>query len=84
MKKIFSVIIAFLPIFLLAQEVDNRGYIVEVGQDCPDFELTLQDGTKTSLKELNGKLVMLQFTASWCGVCRREMPRLTKMVRLSI
>lgn len=76
MKNILSIIILFLPFLLLAQEVDNRGYIVKVGQACPDFELTLQDGTKTSLKELNGKIVMLQFTASWCGVCRREMPHI--------
>jgi len=79
MRKILSIaVIALLPVFLLAQEVDNRGYIVEVGQTCPDFELTLQDGTKTSLKELNGKIVMLQFTASWCGVCRREIPHIEK------
>ena len=59
----------------------NRGYIVKVGDQAPDdFELNLTNGTKTSLKELRGKIVILQFTASWCSVCRREMPHLENEV----
>jgi peroxiredoxin len=56
---------------------DDRGYIVKVGDQAPDdFELVLNNGTKTSLKKLRGKIVVLQFTASWCSVCREEMPHL--------
>jgi peroxiredoxin len=59
----------------------DRGYIVKVGDQAPDdFELVLTDGTKTSLKQLRGKVVILQFTASWCSVCREEMPHLQKDV----
>lgn len=55
----------------------DRGYIVKVGEQAPDdFELVLDNGQKTSLKQLRGKVVVLQFTASWCGVCRKEMPHL--------
>lgn len=59
-----------------AQEVtpDEVGYIVKVGGEAPDFEMTLTDGQKVKLSSLRGKVVMLQFTASWCGVCRKEMP----------
>lgn len=59
-----------------AQEVtpDEVGYIVKVGDVAPDFEMTLTDGQKVKLSSLRGKVVMLQFTASWCGVCRKEMP----------
>ena len=53
---------------------DKAGYIVKVGDMAPDFEMTLTDGTKVKLSSLRGKVVMLQFTASWCGVCRKEMP----------
>jgi peroxiredoxin len=56
---------------------DERGYLVKVGDQAPDnFELILNDGSKTSLKKLRGKIVVLQFTASWCSVCRKEMPHL--------
>lgn len=55
----------------------DRGYIVKVGDQAPDdFELVLDNGQKTSLKQLRGKVVVLQFTASWCSVCRKEMPHL--------
>lgn len=56
---------------------DDRGYLVKVGDQAPDdFKLVLQNGKTTSLKELRGKIVVLQFTASWCSVCRKEMPHL--------
>ncbi len=53
---------------------DNVGYIVKVGQIAPDFTMTTVDGQTVRLSDLRGKVVMLQFTASWCGVCRKEMP----------
>lgn len=52
---------------------DNE-YIVKVGDMAPDFTLELTDGSTFTLSEQRGKVVMLQFTAGWCGVCRKEMP----------
>lgn len=78
MKKIFIGLLAFVIVSSTFAQQENRGYIVNVGDDCPDFNITLQDGSKTSLEELKGKVFMLQFTASWCGVCRREMPHIEK------
>ena len=57
-------------------QADERGYIVKVGDQVPDFDLQMMDGTTLNIKELQGKVVMLQFTASWCGVCRKEMPHI--------
>ena len=56
----------------------DYGYMVKLGQTVPDFNLVLPNGFKTSIKALRGKVVMLQFTASWCGVCRKEMPHIEK------
>lgn len=57
---------------------DSTGYIVKVGDIAPDFTMALIDGQEITLSSLRGKVVMLQFTASWCGVCRKEMPFIEK------
>ena len=54
--------------------VYEHDYIVKVGDAAPDFTLEMLDGTKFTLSEQRGKVVMLQFTAGWCGICRKEMP----------
>lgn len=61
-----------------AHAPDSVGYVVRVGDMAPDFEMELTDGQKVKLSSLRGKVVMLQFTASWCGVCRKEMPFIEK------
>ena len=58
----------------MAAQPHSVGYLVKVGDMAPDFTMELTDGTQVTLSSLRGKLVMLQFTASWCGVCRKEMP----------
>lgn len=59
---------------------DARGFIVSVGDDVPEFELTDLDGHTHSRASLLGTVYMLQFTASWCSVCRAEMPHLESEV----
>lgn len=54
--------------------VYEHEYIVKVGDMAPDFSLPMTDGSTFSLSAQRGKVVMLQFTASWCGICRKEMP----------
>jgi len=59
-----------------AQErtVYKDGYYVRVGDMAPDFKIVESDGAEYKLSDLRGNVVMLQFTASWCSVCRKEMP----------
>lgn len=52
----------------------DYGFIAKIGDTVPDFTMKLTNGKKVSSKEWKGKVVMLQFTASWCGVCRKEIP----------
>lgn len=63
---------------------DTRGYIVKVGDRVPQFDLHLINGDKIPVSSLKGKVVMLQFTASWCGVCRKEMPFIEKEIWLKL
>ena len=44
----------------------------------PDFEMPLLDGTIWRLEEHRGKIIVLNFWASWCGPCQKELPELEK------
>ncbi|MGQ8336185.1 TlpA family protein disulfide reductase [Sunxiuqinia sp. A32] len=85
MRKVVLVVgLAFVMNVGSSQEVKEipaeYGFKVEIGQTVPNFEIVLPSGEKTSMAALRGKVVMLQFTASWCGVCRQEMPHIEKEI----
>lgn len=60
--------------------VYEHEYLVKVGDMAPDFTLKYTDGSEFTLSKLRGKVVMLQFTASWCGICRGEMPHIESRI----
>ncbi len=80
MRKIILItMLAFLcqtSLYAQSKEPENRGYSVSVGDKAPDFTIQYLDGTTAQLSDLRGKVVMLQFTAGWCKVCRKEMPHI--------
>lgn len=47
-----------------------------VGQMAPEFTITLMDGSKVTLAQLRGQVVVLNFWATWCVPCRKELPTL--------
>ncbi|MBN2639898.1 MAG: TlpA family protein disulfide reductase [Bacteroidales bacterium] len=82
MQKIAFLILSLVlfTITIHAQNNGDRGYIVKVGEKVPNITLNLINGKTVTLNELRGKVVVLQFTASWCSVCRSEMPHLEKEI----
>ena len=60
-------------------EERNKGNKLAPGKPAPDFEETKVDGTTMKLSDLKGKVVLLDFWASWCGPCRRENPAVVKL-----
>ena len=74
MKELILFLAIALSIPAIAQTKDDRAYLVKVGDQAPNFSMKLTNGKTVELSKLKGKVVMLQFTASWCSVCRKEMP----------
>ena len=79
MKKLLLTFL-FLPLFCFGQDIVKPQHIVKIGEDAPDFTLRYLDGKTAKLSDLNGKVIMLQFTASWCSVCLKEIPFIEKEI----
>ncbi len=69
-----------LSAFSCGKSVYDNGYIVKTGDKAPDFTINEAGGKSYKLSDLKGQVVMLQFTASWCSVCRTEMPFIEKEI----
>jgi peroxiredoxin len=54
---------------------------VKLGEPAPNFQLQDLDGHLVTLSDLRGKVVLLNFWATWCGPCRVEMPAMEKLYR---
>lgn len=80
MKKatsLLTIILLFFTINLMAQ---NENTLVKEGQKAPDFTITLENGQTKSLSDLEGKVVWINFFATWCPPCRKELPHLEEAV----
>lgn len=53
--------------------------LAEIGDPAPGFQLEDTAGNKVSLADLRGKVVLVNFWATWCPPCRAEMPSMEKL-----
>lgn len=78
-KRTLTLLLFFtLTASLMAQEDDNT--LNKTGDKAPDFRATTIDGQVIDTKDLKGKVIWVNFFATWCPPCKKELPVLQENV----
>lgn len=82
MKTIKLFVIVLIGIAFVITASCAKSGAVEIGKTAPDFVLKDMDGKEVRLSDYKGKVVVLNFFASWCPPCRHEVPDFIELQKL--
>ena len=76
LKRIFLFSLLFFSI-----STNFTLHAIEIGDPCPSFSFKDLKGNRVSLKKLKGKKILLDFWATWCPPCRKELKELHSILK---
>ena len=81
MKRVFIfVVFLFMLGGLTRVDAQEKETLVKVGDNVPEFVVEMFDGQKIDIKDLKGKIVLINFWATWCPPCQEELKRVQKEI----
>lgn len=77
-KYVLATLLALLALVVKAQ--DDNSDIVKVGDTMPAFTIISDNGTKLQSTSLKGKVILVNFFATWCPPCQKELASVQRML----
>jgi cytochrome c biogenesis protein CcmG, thiol:disulfide interchange protein DsbE len=81
MNNRFGIALLLAGVLASAGAYASTNDLPQVGKPAPNFQVVTFDGTKVNLADLKGQVILLNFWATWCGPCKRELPLLDAFYR---
>jgi peroxiredoxin len=80
MKLLATISIIFIATFAFSQAEKGSNTLVVIGDEVPQFKFEIEKGKKASISDFKGKVVMINFFATWCAPCRKELPMIQEEI----
>ncbi|RKR82204.1 thiol-disulfide isomerase/thioredoxin [Mucilaginibacter gracilis] len=73
-------ILLFIAPHLGRAQQNDASTLLKIGDAAPAFNFDIDKNTTVNIQDYHGKIVLLNFFATWCGPCRQELPRVQKEI----